>query len=45
MKLHVETLYALSGQRIALQDAIAQKKVSFEGSAQAIADFTNLLGG
>jgi DNA-binding HxlR family transcriptional regulator len=43
MGLHVETLYALSGQQITLQDAIEQDKISLEGSAQAIADFTGLL--
>lgn len=43
MSLHVETLYALSGQQISLQEAIANKKVALEGSAQAKTSLIDLL--
>lgn len=43
MHLHVETLYALSGQQMSLQEAITSGKVSLEGSEQDTASFMDLL--
>ena len=43
MRLHVETLYALSGQQISLQDAIAHGTVTLEGRAQARTSFISQL--
>ncbi|MBA2681425.1 MAG: winged helix-turn-helix transcriptional regulator [Ktedonobacteraceae bacterium] len=43
IRLHVETLYALSGQQMSLQEALAHDKVSLEGSAQATTSLINLL--
>jgi DNA-binding HxlR family transcriptional regulator len=43
MSLHVETLYALSGQQMSLQDTIAHGTVTLEGHAQARTDFISKL--
>jgi DNA-binding HxlR family transcriptional regulator len=43
VRLHTETLYALSGQQLSLQEAITSDKISLEGSTQATTSFIKLL--